>query len=93
MAGPLLDTIANELDSTGVLVAQTSGGAWKVHRHPAVDATDARSRPACVGCIDEWHVDLRKPKGKSDMGKAGLSWEDGGWQPFHTAKEAHPALF
>jgi hypothetical protein len=31
------------------------------------------------GHIDEWHVDLRKPKGGSDMGNAGLSWEDGDW--------------
>src|SRR5262245_19214936 len=38
---------------------------------------------ARLGLIDEWHVDLRKPKGGSDIGKAGLSWEDGGWQPFH----------
>src|SRR5262249_48937168 len=36
---------------------------------------------SCVGPIDEWHVDLRKPKGGSDMGQAGLPWEDGGWQP------------
>src|SRR5262245_51505747 len=35
------------------------------------------------GVSDEWHVDLRKPKGGSDIGQASLSWEDGGWQPFH----------
>jgi hypothetical protein len=38
----------------------------------------SRRRFACAGRCDEWHVDLRKPKGGSDMGKAGLSWDDGG---------------
>src|ERR1700732_1499871 len=38
----------------------------------------------CVGRRwDEWHVDLHKSKGGSDIGKAGLAWEDGGWQPSH----------
>src|SRR5262249_5719755 len=39
--------------------------------------------PTRFGHIDEWYVDLRKPKGGSDIGKEGLSWEDGGWQPSH----------
>src|SRR5262245_58556403 len=43
-----------------------------------------RSAALSISCghIAEWHVDLRKPKGGSDIGKAGLSWEDGTWQPF-----------
>ncbi len=40
--------------------------------------------------IDEWHLDLRKPKGESDMGKAGLSWDDGGWQPSHHRQGGPP---
>ena len=43
-----------------------------------------------VGFIDEWHVDLRKPKGGSDMGKAGLSWDDGAWQPSHPRQGGPP---
>jgi hypothetical protein len=57
----------------------------------AETGTAAQRGIARVGVIAEWHVDLRKPKGGSDMGKAGLAWEDGSWQPPHPAKEAHDA--
>ena len=46
-----------------------------------------------VGTIDEWHVDLSKPKGGSDMGKAGLSWEMVVGNHPITAKEAHDVSF
>src|SRR5262245_46921787 len=48
-----------------------------------VSAADWRNRDSCGGGADEWHVDLRKPKGGNDMGEAGLSWDDGVWQPSH----------
>src|SRR5215475_2615055 len=52
-----------------------------VARVGVTDSARKPKYPARVGPTHEWHVDLRKPKGKSDMGKAGLSWEDGAWQP------------
>jgi hypothetical protein len=47
--------------------------------------------PSYFGRCVEWHVDLRKPNGEIDMGKAGLSWDDGTWHrahpPFREAPE------
>src|ERR1700682_1989411 len=47
-------------------------------------AEECESPNCCarVGHIDEWHADLRKPQGEKDIGKMGLSGEDGAWQPF-----------
>jgi len=51
------------------------------------DGTWAKVRDALLlqldrdGFIDEWHVDLHKPRWENEIGKRSLTCKDGGYQP------------
>src|SRR5262249_35127480 len=65
-----------------LVLGQVGRVRFAVHTRTLAKAGQSRS-PVFVhtfsGVSVEWHVNLRKPKGGSDMGHAGLSWEDGAW--------------